>query len=95
MELSEKLGKVETLPTNAEGSGSIPGWGVRIPDASWPENQNIKQKQYCYKFNKGFKSSPHQKKKKNTHKQSLFLEDSLCTCSVTSVVSDSVHPHGL
>ena len=71
MELSEKLGKVETLPTNAEGSGSIPGWGVRIPDASWPENQNIKQKQYCYKFNKGFKSSPHQKKKKYT--QAVFI----------------------
>ena len=32
--------------------------------ASWPKNQNIKQKQYCKKFNKDFKNGPHQKKKK-------------------------------
>ena len=25
----------------------IPGWGTKIPHASWPKNQNIKQKQYC------------------------------------------------
>ena len=25
----------------------IPGWGTKIPHASWPKNQNIKQKQ-CY-----------------------------------------------
>ena len=25
-------------------------WGVSIPHASWPKNQNIKQKQYCNKF---------------------------------------------
>ena len=28
-------------------------------------HQNIKQKQYCNKFNKDFKNDPHQKKKKN------------------------------
>ena len=27
------------------------------------KNQNIKQKQYCNKFNKNFKNGPHQKKK--------------------------------
>ena len=27
---------------------------AKIPYASGPENQNIKQKQYCNKFNKGF-----------------------------------------
>ena len=32
------------------------------------ENQNIKQKQYCNKFNKDFKSGPHQKNKQ-TNKQ--------------------------
>ena len=26
------------------------------------QNQNIKQKQYCNKFNKDFKNGPHQKK---------------------------------
>ena len=46
---------VKTLPSNAEGVGSIPGQGIKIPHASWSENQNIKQKQYCNKFNKGFK----------------------------------------
>ena len=28
------------------------------------KNKNIKQKQYCNKFNKDFKNDPHQKKKK-------------------------------
>ena len=26
----------ETLPSNAGGAGSIPGWGAKIPHASWP-----------------------------------------------------------
>ena len=55
---------VKTLPSNAWGVGSIPGWGAKIPHASWPENQNKKQKQYCNKFNKDFKNGPHPKKKK-------------------------------
>lgn len=29
---------VNTSPSNA---GSIPGWGARIPYASWPKNQNL------------------------------------------------------
>ena len=37
--------EVETLPFNARGVGSSPGWGARIPHASWPKSQNIKQKQ--------------------------------------------------
>ena len=52
---------VKTLPSNAGGAGSIPGQGAKIPHASWPKNQNIKQKQYCNKFNKDFKNGPHQK----------------------------------
>ena len=58
---------VKTLPSNAGGVGSIPGRGAKIPHASWPENQNIKQKQYCNKCNKDFKKGPHPKnlKKKN------------------------------
>ena len=39
----------------------IPGQGAKIPHASGPKNQNIKQKQYCNKFNKDFKNGPHQK----------------------------------
>ena len=34
-----------TSPSNAGGVGSIPGRGAKIPHASWPNNQNIKQKQ--------------------------------------------------
>ena len=37
---------------------------LRSHMASWPKNQNIKQKQYCKKFNKDFKNGPHQKKEK-------------------------------
>ena len=34
---------VKTSPSNAGGEGSIPGWGAKIPHASWPKNQNIKK----------------------------------------------------
>ena len=54
---------VRILPSNATGSGSIPGQEAKIPHASWPKNQNIKQKQYCNKFNKDFSNGPHQKQK--------------------------------
>ena len=50
---------VETSPSDVGGVGSIPGQGAKIPHASWPKNQNIKQKQYCNKFNKDFKNGPH------------------------------------
>ena len=53
---------VKTSPSNAGGECSTPGRGAKIPHASGPKNQNIKQKQYCNKFNKGFKNGPHQKK---------------------------------
>ena len=52
---------VETLPSNVGSAGLIPDWGAKILYASWPKNQNIKQKQYCNKFNKNFKDDPHQK----------------------------------
>ena len=37
--------RVKPLPSPARGVGLIPGQGTRIPHASWPKNQNIKQKQ--------------------------------------------------
>ena len=46
---------VKTSPSNAGGVGSIPGQGAKIPHALQPKNQNMKQKQYCNKFNKNFK----------------------------------------
>ena len=49
---------------NAGGAGSIPDQGVMITHALGPKNQNIKQKQYCNKFNKDLKKNgPHQRKK--------------------------------
>ena len=53
---------VKTLPFNAGGAGSVLGQGAKIPHALQPKKQNIKQKQYCNKFNKVFKNGPHQKK---------------------------------
>ena len=40
--------------SNAGGAGLIPGRGAKIPHASRPKNQNIKQKQNCNKFNEDF-----------------------------------------
>ena len=57
-------GPVIETSSNAEGVGSIPDGGAKILYASGPKKkkkQNIKQKQYCNKFNKDFKNSPHQK----------------------------------
>ena len=61
---------VKILPSNAGGAGSIPVWGDKIPCASQPKTQNIKQKQYCNKLNKDFKNGPQLKKKKNLKKKS-------------------------
>ena len=53
---------VKTLPSNAGVTGSIPGQGAKTPHASWPKNQNMKQKQYWNKFNKDFKNGSHTQK---------------------------------
>ena len=42
--------------SNAGGVGSVPDWGANSLHALWPKNQNIKEKQYCDKFSKHFKS---------------------------------------
>ena len=54
----------KSLPFNAGGVGSIPGWEAKIPHGSWPKNQSIKKKSYCDKFNKHFKNGPHENKTK-------------------------------
>ena len=56
-------------PSNAEGAGSISAWETKVPHASRPKNQNIKQKQSCNKFSKDFKNGPCQKKKKSITKR--------------------------
>ena len=60
---------VKTLPSNARGVGLIPGLGAKITHASWSKHQNIKQKQYCNKFNKDLKNGPHPSKKKKKLKK--------------------------
>ena len=52
--------EVETSPSNAGGASSVPGWKAKIPCALWPKIQNVKQKQYCNKFNKNFKNGVHE-----------------------------------
>ena len=49
----------------AGGACLIPGQEAKIPHASWPENQNVKQKQYCKKYNKNFENGLHPKKKES------------------------------
>ena len=46
---------VKTLLFNVEGAGLIPGQGAKIPRALRPKNQDLKQNQYCSKFNKTLK----------------------------------------
>ena len=43
---------VKISASNVGAAGSIPGWGAKIPYASWTKNQSIKQKQHYKKFNK-------------------------------------------
>ena len=63
---------VKTSHSISGGARSIPHQGAKIPHALWPKNQNIKQKQYCNKFNKDFKIVPIKKKKKE---QGLWNSD--------------------
>ena len=55
---------VKTQPSNAGGVGSIPGWGAKITHDLGPKTQNMKQKQYCNKFNRLKKKLSTLKKKK-------------------------------
>ena len=48
--------------TNERGEGLIPGQGSKIPHASWPKNQDKKQKQYYNKLNEDSKNGPQQNK---------------------------------
>ena len=46
--------------SSMQSSGSISVWGAKISHASWPKNQNVKQKQNCNQFNKILINGPHQ-----------------------------------
>ena len=53
-----------TSSSNAGGEGLIPGLRAKIPHASQPKEQNIKQNQYCNKSNEGLSKWSTLKKKK-------------------------------
>ena len=53
---------VQTSHSNAGGASSTSGQEAEIPHASWPKNQNIKQKPYCNKSGQDFKNDPLKKK---------------------------------
>ena len=47
---------VKSLSPKAGHAGSIPHQGAKISHALWSNNQRIKQRQYCNKFNKDLKN---------------------------------------
>ena len=55
--------RVKTSPSNAGGTSSIPSQGAKIhrPRGKKKTKQNRRQKRYCKRFNKDFKSGPCQK----------------------------------
>ena len=53
---------VKDSPCNEEGMDLIPGQGAKIPHILRPKHQNIKEKQYCNKFNKDSKNVVHVEK---------------------------------
>ena len=61
---------IQTSPSNAEGAGTIPVQGAKIPHVSQTKKKkNIKQKQYCNKFNKDFLKKWSTSKKKSLKKK--------------------------
>ena len=54
---------VKTSPSNAGVAGGSLVSKLRSHMPHGQKSQNIKQKQYCNKFNKDFKNGPHQKTK--------------------------------
>jgi len=66
--------------------GSVPCRGAKIPHASKPKSQNIKQKQYCNKFNKVFKN--------DQYKKSLFLKKETATCAISNFSNSHTYKIG-
>ena len=64
-----------TLPSDAGVVGSILGWGTKTQRPHMPrsqkQKQNVKQKQYCNKINKGLKKWSTLKKKSQNKQTNL------------------------
>ena len=71
---------VKTSPSNAGSMGSIPGQGTKIPHASQPKIQTIKQKQYCNKFSRDFKNHHIKTILKKLNLNRLFSSVQLLSC---------------
>ena len=59
---------VKALHSYCRGCGIDALSGSQDPTCLAAENQNAKWKQYCNKFNKGFKNGPHKKIQLNVFK---------------------------
>ena len=60
-------------PSNARGTSSIPDQGAKIPHASGPKNQNIKQKQYCNKSDKDLKKKKSMSKNETRQQNKIYV----------------------
>ena len=60
---------VKTLHSNARSEDLIPDRGTGDLKL---KNQNMKEKQYCYNFNKNFKNGPHPPQKRNLKKSFIL-----------------------
>ena len=69
------------LPMKGD-AGSIPGQGMKSPHESWPKTKNIKQKQFCNKFNKDLKK-----------KTIWYLTKGLCESVELNKESVNEHTH--
>ena len=69
----------KTSFSNARDAGSIHCLEAKIPHAVWPKKQNIKQKQYCNKFNKNLK------------KERRGRQRSFCTQDYQEFIIDRFH----
>ena len=89
---------VRTLPSNAGGVGSVPGWEAIRSHMPVAKKQNIKQKRCCNEFNKDFKKNPCyslSSTPSHTAYTSLFSISASPFCSVTQSCLTLLQPYGL
>ena len=65
---------VKTLPSNAGGAGSIPGWGAKIPQASRPKNKIKNRSRIVANSIKTLKIVHIKKSKNNTNKPTMLRQ---------------------
>ena len=80
---------VKILPSNAEGAGSIPGQGVKVPHPLWPTNQNILKKKKKTRNNivtNSIKTLKMVHIKKKSFKQRVYKSPCVCVCVCVCVL---------